>query len=92
MAYLKSDVVAKTYGSERHETVIKTVEVTPALVSRKYRGARRDNYTRKQAGRQHEIHLRRFGLLASKIRLCPPDYNRRKFIQPFADALEHHQS
>lgn len=80
MVYLKSDVIAKAYGGERHETVIKTVEVIPTLVSREHSGARCDNYTRKQPGRQHEIHLRRFSLLTSKIRLRPPDHDRCKLI------------
>lgn len=89
--HLKGDVVAEAYSRERDETVIEAVEVTPALVSREHRGARRDDHTREQTGRQHEIHLRGLGPLTPEIRLRPSDHHRRELIQSLADALEHHQ-
>lgn len=92
VTHLKSDVVAETYGRECHEAVVETVEVTPALVSREHRSARRDDYAREQTGCQHEIHFRGLGLLASEVSLGASDHDRRELVQPLTDALEHHQA
>lgn len=43
--YLQSDIITETYRRERYKTVIKAIEITPALVSRKHCSTCRNNYT-----------------------------------------------
>lgn len=91
LTYLESNVVAEAYGRERHEAVVETVHVTPTLVFGEHRGAHRDNYTREQTGRQHEIHFRRLVVPKSEIGLRPFDHDGRELVQSLADTLEHHK-